>query len=413
MKRYTKYLLGLSASVVVACQSQNEFSASGTLDLSNFYAIGDDFSAGFANGGLYRQAQQGAFPNLIAQQAQQAGIKTNAFAQPLFSTDQENGSGYYQWTGTDTQGLPKLSKVNTRLAIRSNSPLLFTKFLGHNSNLSVPNLCVDELNKTDLATTNGNPYFERIAPNSQKTFLQVIAQQKASFFSLWLGNNDLLMNALNGGTMAMTNPKDFEKNYRELLKTLTTSQAKGIVFTIPDFMSQSPYFTKLKASALGGALKSNLYYKNAQGTLKKASDNDLILLSADSIGVSNKSGLPKGYVPSYPLSNQEVLDTEELSKVRANLLAYNQIIMAEAKALNLVVIDSDAILKKISIGQTENGQRIDAGYPSGGFYSLDGYHFTPRGNAFVANEVIKILNTKFRTQLSLLNLNDFLSVQKL
>lgn len=410
----------LSVALLLAslwsCQSvQEDFPASGLVDLSNFYAYGDDFSAGFANGGLYRASQLVAFPNLVVAQSQKAGIKTNDFKQPLFDTDQENGSGYYKWIDTNASGLPQLVWVNTRLAIRSTNPLLYTKASGQYQQLCVPSLCVSELQKPTLGGNMGNPYFERMLPNSTsaKTYLQFIGQQAPSFFTLWLGNNDVLMNALSGGKMPITATDVFEKNYRELLNTLSpTGTTKGVVFTIPDLSTYSPYFTKLKASEMGGPTKSIIFYRSSTGQIKRASDNELILLSTDSVGVAGKSGLPKGFSYSYPLSDTEVLEVEELAKVRAAMVAFNKIIVAEATAKNLKIINTDELLKKIQAGSMENGQKIDTSYPNGGFYSLDGYHFSPKGNAMIANEVIKTLNTNYRTRILGLDVSTFEGVKK-
>jgi hypothetical protein len=417
MKRaFNASMLTLPLAILWSCQAvQEDFPASGSVDFSNFYAYGDDFSAGFADGGLYRASQLSAFPNLVIAQSQKAGIATNEFKQPLFDTSQENGSGYYKWTGTDARGLPQIAWVSTRLAIRSTNPLLYTKAGGKYQQLCVPALCVSELQKNTLGSNTGNPFFERILPNntSPQTYLQLVSQQAPSFFTLWMGNNDVLMNALSGGKTPITALDIFEKNYKELLKTLSPNGlTKGIVFTIPDLTIYSPYFTKLKVLEMGGPTGSSIFYRNGSGQIKKASGNELILLSIDSIGVAGKSGLPKGYAYSYPLSDSEVLEVTEVAKVREALVAFNKIIVAEATAKGLKIINTDDLLKKIQAGVSTNGQKIDTSYPNGGFYSLDGFHFSARGNAIVANEVIKTLNTNFRTRISTVDASLFEGIQK-
>ena len=41
------------------------------------------------------------------------------------------------------------------------------------------------------------------------------------------------------------------------------------------------------------------------------------------------------------------------------------------------------------------GVAVNAAFVSGGFYSLDGLNLTPRGNALLANEFIKAINSTY------------------
>jgi hypothetical protein len=42
-----------------------------------------------------------------------------------------------------------------------------------------------------------------------------------------------------------------------------------------------------------------------------------------------------------------------------------------------------------------NGIGMNTQYVSGGIFSLDGINLTPRGNALLANEIIKSINSKY------------------
>jgi len=41
---------------------------SGTADFSNFVALGDSLTAGYADGALYLMGQENSYPNILAQQ---------------------------------------------------------------------------------------------------------------------------------------------------------------------------------------------------------------------------------------------------------------------------------------------------------------------------------------------------------
>ena len=46
-------------------------------------------------------------------------------------------------------------------------------------------------------------------------------------------------------------------------------------------------------------------------------------------------------------------------------------------------------------------------FVSGGAYSLDGLHFTPRGNALLANEFIKSINTYYGARIPEINAGNY------
>src|SRR5687768_16399157 len=63
--------------------------STGTADFSKYVAFGDNYTAGYSNGGVTRESQENSFPNIIAQQIARAG-GSSTFNQPLFAG---NGTG--------------------------------------------------------------------------------------------------------------------------------------------------------------------------------------------------------------------------------------------------------------------------------------------------------------------------------
>ncbi len=59
------------------------FYTTGDADMSNFVALGNSLTAGFADGALYITGQENSYPNIIAQQAALAG--GGEFTQPLMA----------------------------------------------------------------------------------------------------------------------------------------------------------------------------------------------------------------------------------------------------------------------------------------------------------------------------------------
>ena len=52
-----------------------------------------------------------------------------------------------------------------------------------------------------------------------------------------------------------------------------------------------------------------------------------------------------------------------------------------------------------------NGIHIDNKYVTGGIFSLDGVHLTPRGNAIVADFFISAINEKYGAKISSVDVN--------
>ena len=102
-----------------------------------------------------------------------------------------------------------------------------------------------------------NPYFVRMTgstPNA--SVIQLAAGQAPSFFSLWIGNNDVLGYATTGGDG--TNPitpvngapgVGFDGSYGALIATLTAGGAQGIVANIPNVVD-IPHFTTVPHNPL-------------------------------------------------------------------------------------------------------------------------------------------------------------------
>jgi len=71
----------------------------------------------------------------------------------------------------------------------------------------------------------------------------------ATFFTLWLGDNDVLSYALSGGMDTITSPAFFQTVMGGVLQGLTTNGAKGVVSTIPD-VTAIPFFTTIPYNGL-------------------------------------------------------------------------------------------------------------------------------------------------------------------
>ena len=264
MNRRNLYIgVALAILSITACKpSLDEFtpSAGTKADFSKYIAIGNSLSAGFADGGLYLDGQKVAFPLLISEQLQKVG--GGEFKSPFFSEEQSNGSGYIRLKAL-VNGQPVTEQVTDKLAYRSASPKLLTKFTDPINNLGVPGMRMDMAFAPGIGTAAGNMYFERLLPEGTPptmNYFTYSTSQNHTFFTFSLGNNDVLGYATNGAvnegpTTTLTSTALFNTLLNNYVTTLTAKGQKGVLATIPDVTSV-PYFTTVTRQALLAAVNA-------------------------------------------------------------------------------------------------------------------------------------------------------------
>ena len=408
--------------------------SSGSADFSRYIAVGNSLTAGYADGGLYRAGQMVSYPSIIGKQMLSVG--GGVFNQPLFSAEQANGSGYLSLTGFSAAGTPITAPVTNNLAVRGIQPIpgfgnvtLYTKYSGDINNYGVPGIKLFHITYAPYGNLNG--FYERLLPGDSPTnttpYLDFITAKPFTFFSNWLGNNDALGYATSGGAGdVLTDKATFAYLYNLLIGKLTATGQKGVVGTIPD-VTAVPYFNTVTVGAiLAGVQKQNpqvqALFINAlvSGSTyapRPATANDLIVLTfpTSKIGqpVDTPFGtLPYGLTPYSPIENQFVLDANEVALTEDYVQYYNATIKSIAAAKGLAVFDAYTFLNDIKQhGLVVDGVSLSSNYISGGIFSLDGVHLTPRGYAIVANEFIKAINAKYGSSIPLANVSDYNGVK--
>lgn len=421
------------AFVLASCKTDIDTPAPsrGSADFSKYIAVGNSLTAGYADGGLYLAGQLNSYPNIIATQMKAAG--GGEFKQPLFTTAQANGSGYLKLTGFDANGSPTLAQETSNLAYRSTG--LLTKYTDEINNLGIPGMRVDFAYSAQISAAIN--FFERLLPDAEvgsKTYFSYIQGRNHTFFSNWLGNNDVLGWATNGGVTedaksVLTDKQTFAGGYTNIINALTSQGQKGVVATIPD-VTAIPYFTTVTVDALlAGAKKVNpaataIYIQTSTG-VRAATSEDLITLVFNSTGLFGKPNtlnIPYGLHPLNPIASKYVLDKAEVAIAKDYVSSYNTTIKNLAASKNLALFDSYAFLNKLKEAHTSaegmaytgiwiDGVNINSSFITGNAFSLDGVHLTQKGYAIVANEFIKAINAKYSSNLSVVPISNYPAVK--
>lgn len=441
MKTLKKYLYISAALVLLAgCKPsfENPKGTKGTADFTRYIAVGNSLTAGYADGGLYLEGQQNSYPSIIAKQM--ALVGGGKFTQPLFTEAHANGSGYLKLMGFTPTGSPISGTVTENTAVRGDVDIpgfgnvkLYDKYTGDINNYGVPGIKLQQIMYAPYGNLNG--YFERLLPGApptnNTTYLDFVTAKDFTFFTDWLGNNDALGYATSGGAAdALTDKTQFAQLYTLSIAKLTEKGAKGAVATIPD-VTAIPYFNTVTVGAiLASVQKANPQVKdlyiNARAsadmatttyTPRTATANDLVVLTfpTSKIGqlVNSPAGMvPYGLTPYAPIENQYVLDANEIALTKDYVAAYNTTIKTIAQQKGLAVFDAFTFLNDIKAhGILVDGVSANSNYISGGIFSLDGVHLTPRGYAIVANEYITAINKTYNASIPTVNISNYRGVK--
>ena len=270
----------------------------GSADFSNYVAVGDSLTAGYADGALYLDGQKNSFPAMLASAFSKAG--GGDFTQPLVS---DNNGGLLLGGNPIAEtrlvlGLVDGDKAPKRLEATPTTDIAVPVDPMPN-NMGVPGAKSFHLGAPGYGDISGvgtsaNPYYVRFASSASSTVIGDAAAQQPTFFTLWIGNNDVLFYALSGGTGEdqtgnldptsygpddITDPNVFAGTYQQLLAALKASGAKGVLVTIPD-VKDIPYFTTVPYNPVpldqATADQLNAAYAAYNGGLQQMVQNSVI-----------------------------------------------------------------------------------------------------------------------------------------
>ncbi|SIP96788.1 SGNH/GDSL hydrolase family protein [Maribacter ulvicola] len=376
----------------------------GSADFSNYVSLGNSLTAGFTDGALFQAGQTLSLPNLLSQKFGLVG--GGSFTQPLTN----DNIGGLALAGTRIQG-PRLvfggagpvgledviGDVTVTTDIALNNPT------GPFNNLGVPgaksfHLLVPGYGSLDNFPAAANPYAIRITGNTSSSILDMAVNQSPSFFSLWIGNNDVLGYATTGGDgtdpiTPVSGPPGFgfDGSYGALIATLTAGGAQGVVANIPN-VTDVPHFTTVPHNPLDptnpdfgdqiatlngifgqlnqvyeflGVPERSIEFSTTAASEVVIRDETLTDLSAQIAGVLSASPTFPAFVQSFGLPVQA-------APLVAGLLGNTYGQTREATASDLFVLPSSAIIGTVNVESV--GALMAAGLPQAlaGQFSVEG-----------------------------------------
>lgn len=489
----------------------------GNADFTKYVAIGNSLTAGFMDAALYNDGQDNSLGAFLAAQMKIAvesdGATFDTFDQPdINSVDGFNTS--IQPPGGQTV----LGRFKLDLEAQIPSPVITGEAIGPFSgnkaelnNFGIPGIQVGQmLTPATGGPSQGNPafnpFYARIASNPSQdgatgsTIIEDVLATQPTFFTLWIGNNDVLGYALSGASneAIFTSEGDFETRFGQVMDLLNNNtSAKGVVATIPPiltipFFRAVPWNRIVVDAALAGQLNTGLSSVNGaiqacvnfgvdQGDIdrrlvsysagpnpilvideelddlencfdglqgagqidaaQRASlvpyeqsrpliEGELVLLSAASVLNTPFGGdetkpigvvVPLGFNTDASLSGDKFyLTLAEQGSILNRTTAFNTTIATEVLTANggasapnaqFALFDVNAGLPgnpNTSLGAFADllgldgelgirvqGRLLKPDFAPNGIYSTDGVHPNIRGNAILANEFLKVIETSF------------------
>ncbi len=447
IKTYLHYCIALLLGVILvsSCSTQDETMdfTNGEADFSTYVALGNSLTAGYANNALYREGQLVSYPNLIAQQMKAVG--GGEFVQPLVDPGSvgvgSSGNARLVLAIVDGELSPVPAAEHGDLSILTTS----VADQGPFNNMGVPGAKVTTAvypgyGNPANGAGNFNPFFTRMTTDpASASMLGDAVAQNPTFFSVFLGSNDVLGYATSGGVGDVITPMSgpagigFEASYDAIISALTANGAKGVVANVPS-VTATPFFTTVpynglvlqdqsKVDALNAAYQQLIAAglvqtfdlgpngfiiedANSPVGFRQIQEGELILLSVP------VDQLQAGLGSITPIPDQYVLTADELVQIKTATQAFNAKIKAAAEANGLAFVDVNAFLNKIKEhGIYVNGRMLTTEFVSGGAFSLDGVHLTPIGNALLANKFIEAINSTYNATIPKIDPSGYGSVR--
>lgn len=351
----------------------------GEADFSKYVALGNSLTSGFRDNALYVDGQNESYPSMLAQQMKLAG--GGEFKQPLMA----DNLGGIPAVGFGNKLV--LSVLNGALAPVPASGTGTTTLAniyssGPYQNMGVPGAKSFHLvapgygSAQNLAAGAANPYFVRFASSATTSVLADAMAQKPTFYSLWIGNNDVLSYATNGGTNAVTtngvttyvpatyqkgntDPRTYKSNdisdpnvvagsIKAILDGMKSVGAtKGVIANIPDvttipFFNRIPYNTINLTAARAQALNAGLY-DNLKKALTALGEGNRINLVAEG---NNPVLIKDNKLADKSAQLTAVLTAGGMAPAQAAFLgkAFGQ--TRQAKAGELILLKASSVLGK-------------------------------------------------------------------
>lgn len=365
-----------------------------------YVALGNSITAGFQSAGINDSTQRESYANLVAQQ-----MRTR-FALPLLASPGCPPPIANFQTQARVGGA---TSTGSTCALRSSASIATVL-----NNVAVPNAYA--IDPTSPSTVSSNALTTFILGG--KTQVQRAADARPTFFSLWIGNNDVLaaatsglLNPTPGVSPGLTTVAQFATRVDATIDGLKAigSVRGGVLIGVVQVGSAPILFPA--ATLLSAPFRMGFEtFAGGPVTVLPNCVGSTSLLSFAIVAQMRAGTHPRvvscmpGAVPGQPLVGDIfILDAAEQALLAQRVTDFNGILTARATTNNYAYVDPNPTLLQLrTSGQIPAFPNLaSATAPYGTFVSLDGVHPRRPAHRLVANLVLTAINTKYGTMLAL------------
>jgi lysophospholipase L1-like esterase len=423
-KSFARFVAVLAVLAVAAVPV---FAAPGKADFTRLVVIGTSLGSGLESGSLNVNHQQYSFPAVIARQVGltvcgvSATAADNCFAQPLVS---------FPGIGNENVLVSVAPSVVISPAAGTGQPLVTTFGRPYN-NLSVPGIKAtesDTLTGAQPATSTATSFAQFILRGLGTQVNQALALHP-TFIIVELGANDVLTALTSGTSKVLTPLPAFTTSYNALLDKLHAGapDAGIVVSNLPTNPATLPYINLIAPyivnpatgqPVLGPDGKVIYYFAETNGALGQLDANARIPLHAQN-DLRAGYGIPPALktIPPFnalphagePLPDADALTGAEITEIVQRAVDINAAINTAASARQIPVADFAGLFNRVTApgGIAIGPFAVTNAFVTGGFFSLDGLHFTDLGYTLFANEFIKAINSGYGTHIKYASVTPF------
>ena len=407
-------------------------------------AIGGSLTAGVRDGGYFNEGIMTSYPNLIARQ-----MKLKKFEQPLFNATDYNGYGRKVRTDFNPTGgpVPKYLQAANNSGIASideKSNMKLKKYSGDLDNFAIPrqrgsNYAPSVGGNSENRNNYDNSGYElikRISYVKDESITDMLFKKKFDIMLIETGYEEIWGYLFGARTLGawpyltdekwfsdkeqvnterlssyigyFTNSTPISPPFMYCLEAKKRNTKNVVLVNTPNFLD-FPYFKTIKS-------------KDVDAIYSMASKNQLREISSY-LPTSTIDSLisPKVHISLKPWLKSEDSDPNGDSFIsNVKLVSYKRILKefndekeAIAKKFNHPLVDLKSLFDKILRNEftTDDGVKVDSTWPIGNFFSNDGVNPTAFGQAVIANEVIKTMNSFYKTEIPMIPTREYLLVK--
>lgn len=338
---------------------------SGEANFSKYVALGNSLTSGYRDNALYIDGQNESYPNMLAMQMKMAG--GGEFKQPLMPNNTGGFTNLFNQATGDFAGKYTLGVVCGALSPSPTAPgaaLDNIAAQGPYQNLGIPGAKSFHLGVATYGSAN--PYYARFSTGVSPVAAAVA--QAPTFFSLWIGNNDVLSYATSGGigvdqtgnfnpvtygSNDITDPTVFAGTISQYIAALTANGAKGVIANIPN-VTAIPYFKTVPSMPISGL--SDAQATQLNGAYAPYNAGILQLKNAGILSEAEYQNRIIRFTAGAVANGAVILDKElkDLTSYNPALKSYRQTTMKD-----LITLPAAALLKPYDA--TCNPRGISAG----------------------------------------------------